>query len=65
MDVSPIIKIRISLNYICGVPYMVCASMLGKSIVERYYDYHSNYEDRRLFQDPYHMLEFIVTFHTS
>jgi len=33
------------------------------SIVERYYDHHAGYEDRRLFQDPYHMLEFIVTFH--
>ena len=32
-------------------------------MVERYYDFHSDYEDRRLFQDPYHMLEFIVTFH--
>jgi len=34
-----------------------------ESIVERYYDFHADYEDRRLFQDPYHMLEFIVTFH--
>jgi len=33
------------------------------SVVERYYDRHAGYENRRLFQDPYHMLEFIVTFH--
>ncbi len=32
-------------------------------IVKRYYDYHAEYEAMRLFQDPYHMLEFIVTFH--
>jgi len=32
-------------------------------IVERYYEHHADYEDKRLFQDPYHMLEFIVTFY--
>ena len=35
----------------------------GEKIVEHYYDFHAEYESTRLFQDPYHMLEFIVTFH--
>ncbi len=35
----------------------------SEHIVAKYYDYICEYEDKRLFKDPYHMLEFIMTFY--
>jgi len=35
----------------------------ASDIVRRYYNHHAEYEDKRLFQDKYHMLEFIVSFY--
>ena len=42
---------------------MVMFLRTSEEIVAKYYNKHCEYEEKRLFQDHYHMLEFIITFH--